>query len=562
MKLYKLGLISSIALSFSGLNASAQVAGDWGSVSSLSVALTYSYTVPGNVAKDATGKPTVPATPSVEEEYAVITRNAAGVETKRVETEEFITKASQTFKYGNAEIIKELVDDEVLPKKGKAPFVAGWSLVVVAKVADDEDDDGIEDDEDEDDDNDGIEDDADLDDDDDGINDEDDDDDIDNDGIYDDADADDDNDGINDSVDTDDDGDGTPDAADTDEDNDGIPDEEDDGDLDNDGVEDEDELEETVYARHTDKTMVELDGITFNIAGQEDEDDYEDEDEGDDDFDNDGIDDEVDTDDDDDGILDGVDEDDDNDNINDEDDLDDDQDGINDDEEDDDDFDNDGVDNEDDLDDDNDGTPDATDLDDDDDGLDDDLDFDDDNDGIDDEEEAEADDEDDGDSDNDGTLDDLDLDDDNDGVADDDDEDDDNDGSPDSEEGDSLTGAALARNAKEVKTTTTSSTGVKTVVRTLADTFSFKAEGYGEARGETFRGLYSETGSKVVIKVEKIGNQTIETDVLLTGAAKLEKIIGSTSAPLAEDAIYGGVIEGSMSTSAAVLTDMNLYLED
>jgi hypothetical protein len=40
-----------------------------------------------------------------------------------------------TFKYGNVELLKELVAGEILPKKGVAPFIAGWTLVLVTDAS-------------------------------------------------------------------------------------------------------------------------------------------------------------------------------------------------------------------------------------------------------------------------------------------------------------------------------------------------------------------------------------------------------------------------------------------
>jgi hypothetical protein len=251
----------------------------------MTIALTVSSTAPGNVLKDEVGKILTVANgggPGYENAYSVVTMNAAGVETKRVDTMEYISKVITT-KYGNVELLKELVAIELLPKKGASPFIAGWSLVVVS---------------------------------------------------------------------------------------------------------DESE-QESLFARHTDKTMVPLEGFGVGF--------------------------------------------------------------------------------------------------------------------------------------------------------------------------DSGLGEASTSNIKEVITTTTNpSTSDSTTTRTLTDTFASKGEGNGQLIDLLFTGLYTETGSKVVIKSELIAGEKILTDVWVVGALKLDKIIGST--PPESDSENGGVVEGTMSTTASVLTDLNLYM--
>ncbi|GEP44757.1 hypothetical protein BGE01nite_40480 [Brevifollis gellanilyticus] len=108
----------------------------WVSTGGITVALTYSYTDEALVAKDETGKvlgPNNGGGPTFENTYTVET--LAGpvderVPVKTVSTTEYGSKIT-TGKWGNADIIKVLVQSGFLPQKGKTPFLAGWSLVVV-----------------------------------------------------------------------------------------------------------------------------------------------------------------------------------------------------------------------------------------------------------------------------------------------------------------------------------------------------------------------------------------------------------------------------------------------
>ncbi|MEQ1748032.1 MAG: hypothetical protein ABL974_01310 [Prosthecobacter sp.] len=291
MKPNTLAVITSLALSGSAFSASPPPLpaepGVWGAVSTMTIALTVSYTAPGTVLKDETGKILTVANgggPAFENQYSVITNNAAGDEIRRVETAEAVSKVV-TYRYGNVDLLKELVLGEILPQKGASPFIAGWTFVVVT------------------------------------------------------------------------------DGSRT----------------------------KMLYARHTDKTMIPLDGTGFGI------------DEG--------------------------------------------------------------------------------------------------------------------------------------AIA-----------------------VAFTENFKDVVTTVTNPvTGLQTITRSLTDTSSAKAVGSGAINGPaplTFTGLYTDTGSKTVIKVETIAGEKISTDVFLPGAQKLDKIIGA-AAPGEGSA---GVVEGTMSTTASVLTDMNLYM--
>jgi hypothetical protein len=68
--------------------------------------------------------------PTFENYYTLETLNKDAMPTKIVDTQEYGSKIG-TARWGNAEIIRYLVENDLLPTKGKAPHVAGWSLIVV-----------------------------------------------------------------------------------------------------------------------------------------------------------------------------------------------------------------------------------------------------------------------------------------------------------------------------------------------------------------------------------------------------------------------------------------------
>jgi hypothetical protein len=109
----------------------------WGSTGALTVALTISYEEEALLLKEVnemgklvtvidpeTNKPV----PTFENFYTIAT--PVDTPTKIVDTQEYGSKIS-TAKWGNADIIRYLVENDLLPTKGKAPHIAGWSLIVV-----------------------------------------------------------------------------------------------------------------------------------------------------------------------------------------------------------------------------------------------------------------------------------------------------------------------------------------------------------------------------------------------------------------------------------------------
>jgi len=113
---------------------------DWGSTGAVTVALTLSYTNEALQAKDPAGKVipvgTEGAGATFENTYTVETLGGPAderVPIKTVSTTEYGSKISVA-KWGNADILTELVKDLTLPKKGKAPFIAGWTLMAVYGV--------------------------------------------------------------------------------------------------------------------------------------------------------------------------------------------------------------------------------------------------------------------------------------------------------------------------------------------------------------------------------------------------------------------------------------------
>jgi hypothetical protein len=89
-------------------------------------ALQFSYTTPGTVRKDGTGKPLKgpEAGPAFENEWHIVN------EAKHTEenTYEFVSKTAVS-KFGNKELLLGLIAAGKLPEYGMAPYIAGWSIV-------------------------------------------------------------------------------------------------------------------------------------------------------------------------------------------------------------------------------------------------------------------------------------------------------------------------------------------------------------------------------------------------------------------------------------------------
>lgn len=111
----------------------------WGSTGALTVALTISYeeeALQQKTVNDAGNKVIIDIDPETNKPIPVfsnaftISLPNAGLPTKTVDTQEYGSKIS-TAKWGNADIIRYLVENDLLPTKGKAPHIAGWSLIVV-----------------------------------------------------------------------------------------------------------------------------------------------------------------------------------------------------------------------------------------------------------------------------------------------------------------------------------------------------------------------------------------------------------------------------------------------
>jgi hypothetical protein len=107
---------------------------NWGSTGAVTVALTLTYEAEALLLKDETGKVLTVANgggPTFENNYSVETYIGTEPErvlVKTVTTQEYGSKLLVA-KWGNAEIIKLLVEDGTLPKIGKSPFLAGWSIM-------------------------------------------------------------------------------------------------------------------------------------------------------------------------------------------------------------------------------------------------------------------------------------------------------------------------------------------------------------------------------------------------------------------------------------------------
>lgn len=102
-----------------------QAQSNWGTSAGVAIALTSSWSGPGTVAKDDGGKPidedSEEGGPAYSNDYTVETVNRDGQTTKSVQTSEYYSKA-KSYRWGNADIILALIDQGVIPEKGRSPF--------------------------------------------------------------------------------------------------------------------------------------------------------------------------------------------------------------------------------------------------------------------------------------------------------------------------------------------------------------------------------------------------------------------------------------------------------
>ncbi len=113
-----------LALSVSSVNAAVP-----GSVANVTFALTLTNSTPGTVVKDSKGVPVKDpgTTPAYINQWVIANTAAKTV----VSNYEYIAKM-KTVKFGNKELLTELVDQGILPKYGdRAPYIAGWTIVSV-----------------------------------------------------------------------------------------------------------------------------------------------------------------------------------------------------------------------------------------------------------------------------------------------------------------------------------------------------------------------------------------------------------------------------------------------
>ena len=132
MKPHFISILAALASASSAYSQS-----NWVSTGTITVALTLTQSVEALKMKDELGK-VIPVKdgggPTFENNFSVETngRDEFGdlVPIKTVSTREYGSKFS-VMKWGNADIIKALVELETLPQKGNAPHTAGWSLVFI-----------------------------------------------------------------------------------------------------------------------------------------------------------------------------------------------------------------------------------------------------------------------------------------------------------------------------------------------------------------------------------------------------------------------------------------------
>lgn len=111
-----------LALSVSSVDAAVP-----GSVANVTFALTLTNTIPGTVVKDSKGAPVKSpgTTPAYSNQWVIANEAAKTV----VSNYEYIAKM-KVAKFGNKELLTELVERGILPQYGdRAPYIAGWSIV-------------------------------------------------------------------------------------------------------------------------------------------------------------------------------------------------------------------------------------------------------------------------------------------------------------------------------------------------------------------------------------------------------------------------------------------------
>lgn len=125
-------------LTMLALSAPAYSQTTWGSVGGVTLALTFSTKQEALPIKDENGR--VVTDPDLrgmtyQNTYGLSTLDGEGNEIRRVDTDEYGSKITTT-RYGNANLIAELVLNGILPEKGRSPFIAGWSIIAVYENGD------------------------------------------------------------------------------------------------------------------------------------------------------------------------------------------------------------------------------------------------------------------------------------------------------------------------------------------------------------------------------------------------------------------------------------------
>lgn len=135
-------LLAAILLS----SASSTLAQVPGSVSNLVISLTTSQSVEGTVQKDPeTGKPITGKDdfgaplggPAFSNEWTITKNNSEGAPLSELYVSEYVSKI-RTEKYGNKELLMDLLDAGLLPAIGDGePSIAGWAIVEVSGTVED-----------------------------------------------------------------------------------------------------------------------------------------------------------------------------------------------------------------------------------------------------------------------------------------------------------------------------------------------------------------------------------------------------------------------------------------
>ena len=132
---FKSNITTAIAAALLTFTGSGLAQTNWGSTGAVTVALTLTYSTEALQLKDENGKVLSIADgggPTFQNSFFKETTTLVDGEpfpVKMVSTDEFGSKFG-SWKWGNKEIIEWLVEGAILPQIGRAPYIAGWSILM------------------------------------------------------------------------------------------------------------------------------------------------------------------------------------------------------------------------------------------------------------------------------------------------------------------------------------------------------------------------------------------------------------------------------------------------